>query len=297
MMDTMETLQGFSQFDRRTFSQSQRFFENIQKFSDGSDVVPNGVHTEPRFDDENKIVSDRTEGNSLTDEHRYNDNVVVCDIGKKGNELQEKKTFSNRMGQYDLNMMEILRHDRNASSGSSDDETPSQSLDNLDTFGQGYSEDGLAGKIKNCRKGKGEKVVRLNINARERRRMHDLNDALDELRSVIPYAHSPSVRKLSKIATLLLAKNYILMQANALEEMRRVVGYMNVTPTAAPTSGCFEPFATYGRFPTSLPQELEKNADHFNAMLHKADRDGKHCIPFSINPSSEVLPTSVPTST
>lgn len=54
--------------------------------------------------------------------------------------------------------------------------------------------------------------VRLNINARERRRMHDLNDALDELRSVIPYAHSPSVRKLSKIATLLLAKNFILMQ-------------------------------------------------------------------------------------
>lgn len=65
------------------------------------------------------------------------------------------------------------------------------------------------------------KSVRLNINARERRRMHDLNDALDELRSVIPYAHSPSVRKLSKIATLLLAKNYILMQANALEELRR----------------------------------------------------------------------------
>ena len=44
--------------------------------------------------------------------------------------------------------------------------------------------------------------------------MHDLNDALDELRSVIPYAHGPSVRKLSKIATLLLAKNYILMQAS-----------------------------------------------------------------------------------
>ena len=54
--------------------------------------------------------------------------------------------------------------------------------------------------------------VRLTINARERRRMHDLNDALDELRAVIPYAHGPSVRKLSKIATLLLAKNYILMQ-------------------------------------------------------------------------------------
>ena len=75
------------------------------------------------------------------------------------------------------------------------------------------------------------KVIRLGINARERRRMHDLNDALDELRSVIPYAHSPSVRKLSKIATLLLAKNYILMQANALEELRRLIAYINQNTT------------------------------------------------------------------
>lgn len=80
-------------------------------------------------------------------------------------------------------------------------------------------------------KSKQGKSVRLNINARERRRMHDLNDALDELRSVIPYAHSPSVRKLSKIATLLLAKNYILMQANALEELRRLITYIQVHRT------------------------------------------------------------------
>jgi class B basic helix-loop-helix protein 4/5 len=77
------------------------------------------------------------------------------------------------------------------------------------------------------------KSVRLNINARERRRMHDLNDALDELRAVIPYAHSPSVRKLSKIATLLLAKNYILMQANALEEMKRLIAYLQGTAGSA----------------------------------------------------------------
>lgn len=83
---------------------------------------------------------------------------------------------------------------------------------------------GAGGKSKS----KQGKSVRLNINARERRRMHDLNDALDELRSVIPYAHSPSVRKLSKIATLLLAKNYILMQANALEELRRLITYIQV---------------------------------------------------------------------
>ncbi|EFO87444.1 hypothetical protein CRE_30128 [Caenorhabditis remanei] len=54
-------------------------------------------------------------------------------------------------------------------------------------------------------------------------RMHDLNEALDDLRAVIPYAHGGSVRKLSKIATLLLAKNHIIMQAKAIEELSELV--------------------------------------------------------------------------
>ncbi|XP_036401879.1 oligodendrocyte transcription factor 2-like [Megalops cyprinoides] len=66
-------------------------------------------------------------------------------------------------------------------------------------------------------------VMRLKINSRERKRMHDLNVAMDGLREVMPYAHGPSVRKLSKIATLLLARNYILMLSNSLEEMKRLV--------------------------------------------------------------------------
>lgn len=65
--------------------------------------------------------------------------------------------------------------------------------------------------------------LRLKINGRERKRMHDLNSALDGLREVMPYAHGPSVRKLSKIATLLLAKNYITMLSSSLEEMRRLL--------------------------------------------------------------------------
>lgn len=106
------------------------------------------------------------------------------------------------------------------------------SFENSDDKGMGmleqdYHGDDVEGKSKNRKGHTGQKHVRLNINSRERRRMHDLNDALDELRSVIPYAHSPSVRKLSKIATLLLAKNYILMQAHALEEMRRIIAYLN----------------------------------------------------------------------
>jgi hypothetical protein len=67
---------------------------------------------------------------------------------------------------------------------------------------------------------------RLSINARERRRMHDLNDALDDLRSVIPYAHGPSVRKLSKIATLLLAKNFIMMQNNMIDELKGELNFL-----------------------------------------------------------------------
>lgn len=65
--------------------------------------------------------------------------------------------------------------------------------------------------------------LRLKINSRERRRMHDLNSALDGLREVMPYANGPSVRKLSKIATLLLAKNYILMLNSSLDEMKKLV--------------------------------------------------------------------------
>ncbi|CAJ0930955.1 unnamed protein product, partial [Mesorhabditis belari] len=67
-------------------------------------------------------------------------------------------------------------------------------------------------------------TIRMSINHRERCRMHDLNEALDDLRAVIPYAHGTSVRKLSKIATLLLAKNHILMQANAIDELQVIVG-------------------------------------------------------------------------
>jgi class B basic helix-loop-helix protein 4/5 len=80
-------------------------------------------------------------------------------------------------------------------------------------------------------------ATRLSINARERRRMHDLNDALDELRSVIPYAHGPSVRKLSKIATLLLAKNFIMMQNNIIDELKKELTQMLNNSTGENISG------------------------------------------------------------
>jgi class B basic helix-loop-helix protein 1/6/7 len=38
--------------------------------------------------------------------------------------------------------------------------------------------------------------------------MHDLNDALDELRSVLPYSSGATARRLSKINTIILASNW-----------------------------------------------------------------------------------------
>uniref|UniRef100_A0A8C7ZRL4 Class E basic helix-loop-helix protein 22 n=1 Tax=Oryzias sinensis TaxID=183150 RepID=A0A8C7ZRL4_9TELE len=99
-----------------------------------------------------------------------------------------------------------------------------------------------AGKTDGGKKTKEQKMLRLNINARERRRMHDLNDALDELRAVIPYAHSPS----------------------ALEEMRRLVAYLNqgqaisaasipaTTALAAPGLGAYDQPPGYP-FPAGVP--------------------------------------------
>uniref|UniRef100_T1J2E9 BHLH domain-containing protein n=1 Tax=Strigamia maritima TaxID=126957 RepID=T1J2E9_STRMM len=147
------------------------------------------------------------------------------------------------------------------------------------------------GSSKKARQGK---TLRLSINARERRRMHDLNDALDELRAVIPYAHSPSVRKLSKIATLLLAKNYILMQANALEEMRKIISYMNQTaatpvaipgippgspvppPVPQPTAAYIDypPSSTFTRLP--LPNDRSPHNKCNHSLLY-TPTNCKHC--------------------
>nr|QNN94685.1 beta3 transcription factor [Malacoceros fuliginosus] len=160
--------------------------------------------------------------------------------------------------------------------------------------GEGGSDGG--GKMKSAK----HRPVRLCINARERRRMHDLNDALDELRSVIPYAHSPSVRKLSKIATMLLAKNYILMQANALEEMRRLITYMNtnqppqhsataaaahpnIYEQAAAAAAAFSPYRTGAPSPRPLPH-----------LPLRADKTHPHPPPPPSSAAASYRPSSSP---
>ncbi|XP_068122187.1 oligodendrocyte transcription factor 1 [Hyperolius riggenbachi] len=77
-----------------------------------------------------------------------------------------------------------------------------------------------------------QQQLRKKINSRERKRMQDLNLAMDALREVIiPYSathcQSSPGRKLSKIATLLLARNYILLLGSSLQELRRIIGDMS----------------------------------------------------------------------
>lgn len=59
---------------------------------------------------------------------------------------------------------------------------------------------------------------RIESNERERQRMHSLNDAFEGLRDVIPHVNME--RKLSKIETLTLAKNYIKALTNVICELR-----------------------------------------------------------------------------
>lgn len=59
---------------------------------------------------------------------------------------------------------------------------------------------------------------RLESNERERMRMHSLNDAFQSLRNSIPHVHAE--RKLSKIETLTLAKNYIGALSNMVVNLK-----------------------------------------------------------------------------
>lgn len=129
-----------------------------------------------------------------------------------------------------------------------------------------------------------QQQLRRKINSRERKRMQDLNLAMDALREVIlPYsaAHCQGApgRKLSKIATLLLAKNYILMQAQALDEMRRLVAFLNQGQgLAAPVAAApLTPFGQATVCPFSAGAALGPCPDKCAAFSGTPSALCKHC--------------------
>ncbi|XP_068123405.1 neurogenic differentiation factor 4 [Hyperolius riggenbachi] len=90
------------------------------------------------------------------------------------------------------------------------------------------------------------RVRRVKANARERSRMHGLNDALDNLRRVMP-CYSKT-QKLSKIETLRLARNYIWALSEVLErgQTTEEKGFLEMLckglsqPTSNLVAGCLQ---------------------------------------------------------
>uniref|UniRef100_A0AAF5D105 BHLH domain-containing protein n=1 Tax=Strongyloides stercoralis TaxID=6248 RepID=A0AAF5D105_STRER len=64
--------------------------------------------------------------------------------------------------------------------------------------------------------------MRTCINSRERKRMHDLNNAMEDLRQNLPFSQNASCRKMSKINTLIMATSYIKQMKKHLEEMESI---------------------------------------------------------------------------
>lgn len=105
---------------------------------------------------------------------------------------------------------------------------------------------------------------RLESNERERMRMHSLNDAFEQLREVIP--HVKMERKLSKIETLTLAKNYIMALTNVICEMRG-----DEKPYTFLDAECSEETSTGSR------EDLEQN----NNSLYQANLEPVRDVPAS----------------
>lgn len=124
--------------------------------------------------------------------------------------------------------------------------------------GAGFSSGGLQGPQRHPKfprelSQEEQQELRRKINSRERKRMQDLNLAMDALREVmVPYSSSPTSslgaggglqhpylplgaspngRRLSKISTLVLARNYILLLGSSLQEMRRLLGEVSIGGT------------------------------------------------------------------
>ncbi|XP_044144259.1 oligodendrocyte transcription factor 1 [Bufo gargarizans] len=142
-----------------------------------------------------------------------------------------------------------------------------------------------------------QQQLRKKINSRERKRMQDLNLAMDALREVImPYSathcQSSPGRKLSKIATLLLARNYILLLGSSLQELRRILGDISgpgprlllagLPLFAAPGSVFFSPSSSGN---SGDPQRSSK--------LHSLSLEEQQCSAFSVPGGSSLCTCTV----
>ncbi|XP_072381162.1 uncharacterized protein [Diabrotica undecimpunctata] len=119
--------------------------------------------------------------------------------------------------------MEIRKHSNDGrddlTESSSDEATGKKRRKHGGSASSGSASSGTTiRRRKTCISARERNLRRLESNERERMRMHSLNDAFEQLREVIP--HIKMERKLSKIETLTLAKNYIMALTNVICDMR-----------------------------------------------------------------------------
>ncbi|KAI3372782.1 hypothetical protein L3Q82_023240 [Scortum barcoo] len=123
-----------------------------------------------------------------------------------------------------------------------------------------------------------QKQRRVAANARERRRMHGLNHAFDELRSVIPAFDND--KKLSKYETLQMAQIYI----NALAELLQ--GPVSATGSGSGSSGGGDVSEASGGGSPKLGTVLSSSSAAFDGAKVRAPPSPATCRSASAGPSS-----------
>ncbi|XP_043946488.1 class A basic helix-loop-helix protein 15 [Protopterus annectens] len=102
---------------------------------------------------------------------------------------------------------------------------------------------------------------RLESNERERQRMHKLNNAFEALREVIP--HVTAEKKLSKIETLTLAKNYIKSLTATVLAMSS--GHFPAVQEETPTNGS----KLYQHYQQQRGEDSSEYIPKYSTPMHK----------------------------
>ncbi|XP_019872056.1 class A basic helix-loop-helix protein 15 [Aethina tumida] len=137
--------------------------------------------------------------------------------------LEMTATWQEEEEDVEVEEMELRKHNINGrddlTESSSDEAISRKRRKHGGSASSGSASSGVTiRRRKTCISARERNLRRLESNERERMRMHSLNDAFEQLREVIP--HIKMERKLSKIETLTLAKNYIMALTNVICEMR-----------------------------------------------------------------------------
>ncbi|XP_076858289.1 neurogenic differentiation factor 1 [Brachyhypopomus gauderio] len=141
------------------------------------------------------------------------------------------------------------------------------------------------------------KLRRMKANARERNRMHGLNDALESLRKVVP-CYSKT-QKLSKIETLRLAKNYIWALSEILRSGKSpdLMSFVQALckglsqPTTNLVAGCLQlnPRTFLPEQSQEMPPHMQTASASFSAHPYSYQTPGLPSPPYGTMDSSHIF--------